>query len=50
MESDKGSFCMINDKVLHSGDSIDGFKVVRIKSRFVELMSEGVKIVLKMTE
>lgn len=42
--------CMIDDKILYKGDSIKGFKVIRISDNFVKLESEGIEIVLKLEE
>jgi preprotein translocase subunit SecG len=37
MQSDQGNCCMIDDKILHEGDSIRSFKIVRIGDSSVEL-------------
>jgi len=50
MRSDQGNCCMINDRILYEGDSIRGFKVCQIGDSFVKLESEGVEIVLKLSE
>ena len=50
MASDKGGCCMINDKLLYEGDSVEGFVVTRVSERFVELESKGVTVKLKMAE
>jgi preprotein translocase subunit SecG len=50
METEQGSCCMIADKILYEGDSIRGFEVVRIGRSFVELMSNGARVILKMPE
>ena len=50
MESPQGSCCMIDDKILYEGDSIEDFKVTRIGSGFVELSSGGIQVILKMSE
>ena len=50
MRSDQGNCCMIDDRILHEGDSIRGFKVRQIGDSFVKLESEGVEIVLKLSE
>ena len=50
MRSDQGNCCMINDRILYEGDSIRGFKVRQISDSFVKLESEGVEIVLKLSE
>jgi hypothetical protein len=41
---------MINDRILYERDSIRGFKVRQISDSFVKLESEGVEIVLKLSE
>jgi hypothetical protein len=41
---------MIDDKILREGDSIKGFKVLQIGDSFVKLESNGVEIVLKLSE
>lgn len=50
MQSDRGNCCMIDDKILYEGDSIRDFKIRRISDSFVELESDGVEIVLKLSE
>ncbi len=50
VQSDQGSRCMIDDKILFEGDSIKGFKVRQIGDIFVKLESNGVEIVLKLSE
>ena len=50
VQSDEGSRCMIDDKILFEGDSIKGFKVRQIGDIFVKLESNGVEIVLKLSE
>jgi len=50
MQSNQGSRCMIDDKILREGDSIKGFKVLQIGDSFVKLESNGVEIVLKLSE
>ncbi len=50
MASDEGGCCMINDKVLYVGDSLDGFTVKRITQRQVELDADGIPVILKMSE
>jgi preprotein translocase subunit SecG len=49
MQSDQGNRCMIDDKILREGDSIKGFKVLQIGDSFVELESNGVQIILKLS-
>ena len=50
MQSNQGNRCMIDDKILREGDSIKGFKVLQIGDIFVKLESNGVEIVLKLSE
>ncbi len=50
VQSDQGNRCMIDDKILFEGDSIKGFKVHQIGDIFVKLESNGVEIVLKLSE
>jgi hypothetical protein len=37
MRSEQGDCCMINDRILRQGDTLEGFKIVRIGGSFVEL-------------
>jgi len=48
--ADKGNCCMIDDKILYEGDKIRGFEVRQIGGSFVKLESEGLEIVLKLSE
>jgi len=50
MRSDQGARCMIDDKILCEGDSIKDFKVRQIGDNFVKLESNGVEIILKLSE
>lgn len=50
MESPQGSCCMINDKILYTGDKIEDFTVTAVTNDAVELTLEGVKIKLKISE
>ena len=50
MESNEGNCCMIDDRILYEGDSIEGFKVCQIGDSYVKLESNGAEIVLKLTE
>ena len=50
MQSNQGNRCMIDDKILREGDSIKGFKVRQIGDSFVKLESNGMQIVLKLSE
>jgi hypothetical protein len=45
-----GWCCMIDDKLLYEGDSIRGFKVLKISKNTVILESEGTETILKLTE
>lgn len=46
MQSDQGDCCMIGDKILYEGDSIEGFKVSQIGDSFVKLETSDGEIVL----
>ncbi len=50
MQSSQGNRCMIDDEILREGDSINGFEVRQIGDNFVKLESNGVEIVLKLSE
>jgi len=50
MQSNQRNRCMIDDKILREGDSIKGFKVRQIGDSFVKLESNGMQIVLKLSE
>jgi preprotein translocase subunit SecG len=50
MQSDMGKCCMINNKILYAGNSIDGFKVLEIDDTQVKLGSGGVEIVLTLSK
>ncbi len=50
MQSEQGRCCMIDDQILYEGGSIKDLKVTRIGDASVELESEDVKVVLKLTE
>jgi len=50
IQSKEGNCCMIDDKILYKGDSIKGFSVSQISGNFVKLESEGVEIILKLSE
>jgi len=41
---------MIDDRILYEGDSIRAFKVCQIGDSSVKLESEGMEIVLKLSE
>jgi len=49
-QTDEVYSCMINDKILYEGDTIEGFKVVQIGDDFVKLELEGVEIVKKLSK
>lgn len=48
--SEKGRSCMINDEILYEGDSISGLRVKRIGDDFVELSSNGARVLLRMSK
>jgi len=50
MQTQEGYRCMIDDKILAEGDSINSFKVIQIGGNFVKLESDGVQIELKLSE
>jgi preprotein translocase subunit SecG len=50
MQSDMGKCCMINNKILYAGNSIDGFDVLDIEDNQVRLGSGGVEIVLTLSK
>ena len=50
IQSNQENRCMIDDKILREGDSIQGFKVRQIGDNYVKLESDGVEIVLKLSE
>ena len=50
MQSDRGNCCMIDNKILYEGDLIRDFKIRQIGDNFVELESDGVVIVLRLSE
>lgn len=50
MQSDKGYCCMINNKILYVGESIDSFKVIQIGEESVILDSDGIEIGLELAE
>lgn len=41
MRSDDGNACMINDRILRKGDSIEGFVITRIAGNAVDLVWNG---------
>jgi preprotein translocase subunit SecG len=50
LATDTGKCCVIDDKRLYEGDSIRGFNVRRIGDNTVLLESDGVEIILKLSE
>lgn len=50
MDSQQGKCCMIDDKILYVGDSIDGMVVSQIGKNAVELTSDHQSIVLRMSQ
>jgi hypothetical protein len=49
MSESNGYSCMINDKMLKKGDMIDGWRIVAITSKSVELSAQGMQKVLKIS-
>jgi len=49
-ETPRGICCMINDKVLYVGDSINGLTIKSIDNKIVELEQDGISIQMKMDE
>jgi hypothetical protein len=49
MSESNGYSCMINDKMLKKGDMIDGWRVVSITAKSVELSAQGMQKVLKIS-
>ena len=41
---------MINDRILHEGDSIEGFEVREVGDSFVRLESDDREMVLRLAE
>jgi len=50
MQSGQRNCCMIDDRILYEGDSIKDFKVIQIGDSFVRLESDGVQIILNLSE
>lgn len=48
--TEEGRCCVIDDKRLYEGDSIKGFNVRQISDRTVLLESDGVEVVLELSE
>ena len=40
--------CMLNDKLYYIGDTVKGFEVVKINEQSLDLISNGVKVTLRM--
>ncbi|MDD5327175.1 MAG: hypothetical protein PHY02_05095 [Phycisphaerae bacterium] len=50
MKTGTNNCCMIDDKILYEGDSIKGFDVRKIGDNTVLLESDGVEVILKLSE
>ena len=50
MQSGQGKCCMIDDRILYEGDPIKGFIVSQIGNSAVKLQSQGVEIILKLSQ
>lgn len=50
MASPQNPCCMINNDILYKGDKIDGFTVMEIDPRFVEVELHGISVILRMSE
>jgi hypothetical protein len=50
MDSQQGLCCMINDKILYVGDSIDGMIISQIGKNAVELTSDQKSIILRISQ
>jgi hypothetical protein len=50
MESEQGRCCMIGDKILYVGDTIDGMVVNQIGKNAVELKSKTQSVILRMSQ
>jgi len=50
MNSDSSKCCMIDDKILYEGESINDFVVSEISDNFVKLSSGDTSVVLKLSE
>ena len=50
LQTGEGYCCMIKDKILYEGDTIEGFKVTQIGDDFVKLELEGVETVKKLSK
>jgi preprotein translocase subunit SecG len=46
--SPRGARCMINDKLLHPGDKIEGFSIKEIRTASVIVEQNGIQVELKM--
>ena len=50
LQSDQGTCCMINNKLLYEGDKIDNMTVIKIGKKTVQLASEDETIVLRISQ
>jgi preprotein translocase subunit SecG len=50
MQSERGTCCMINNKILYEGDTIDDFEVVKISTDNVLLKLEKFEITLRLSK
>lgn len=50
MQSDNGKCCMINNKILYVGDTIDEYTIEQISETFVKLKSRGIEVVLSLSK
>lgn len=50
MQSNQGICCMINNKILYVGDTIDDFEVTKINNDNVTLKFEDIEITLKLSK
>jgi hypothetical protein len=50
MKSNNSNCCMIDDKILYEGDSINGFEVRTITNNSVTLCKDDKEIILKLAE
>lgn len=50
ISSEKERSCMINDKILYEGDSIDGLRVESIGKDFVQLVGHRAQVILRISK
>jgi hypothetical protein len=50
MQSDNGKCCMINNKILYVGDTIEEYTIEQISETFVKLKSRGIEVVLSLSK